>query len=87
MARALRVISVQRGVDPRGFTLVSFGGAGGMHADELFPTRMALDPVMIAEKIGDILVEEGRRTEPLAAAIARVKLAKVQGAARSKRAE
>ena len=31
MARALRVISVQRGVDPRGFTLVSFGGAGGLH--------------------------------------------------------
>lgn len=31
MARALRVISVQRGVDPRGHTLVSFGGAGGLH--------------------------------------------------------
>ena len=31
MARALRVISVQRGVDPRGYTLVSFGGAGGLH--------------------------------------------------------
>jgi N-methylhydantoinase A len=31
MAHALRVISVQRGVDPRGYTLVSFGGAGGMH--------------------------------------------------------
>jgi N-methylhydantoinase A len=31
MARALRVISVERGVDPRGFTLVSFGGAGGLH--------------------------------------------------------
>jgi N-methylhydantoinase A len=31
MARALRVISVQRGIDPRGYTLVSFGGAGGLH--------------------------------------------------------
>ncbi len=31
MARALRVISVQRGVDPRAFTLVCFGGAGGLH--------------------------------------------------------
>jgi N-methylhydantoinase A len=31
MAHALRVISVQRGIDPRGFTLVSFGGAGGLH--------------------------------------------------------
>jgi len=31
MARALRVISLQRGIDPRRFTLVSFGGAGGLH--------------------------------------------------------
>jgi len=35
MARALRVISVQRGVDPRGLTLVAFGGAGGLHACRL----------------------------------------------------
>jgi N-methylhydantoinase A len=32
MARALRVISVQRGLDPRRFALVAFGGAGGLHA-------------------------------------------------------
>ena len=31
MVAALRVISVQRGVDPAGFDLVSFGGAGGLH--------------------------------------------------------
>jgi N-methylhydantoinase A len=31
MAQALRVISIQRGVDPRDHTLVSFGGAGGLH--------------------------------------------------------
>ena len=31
MAQALRVISIQRGLDPRDFTLVSFGGAGGLH--------------------------------------------------------
>ncbi len=35
MERALRVISVQRGHDPRDFTLVSFGGAGGLHAVDL----------------------------------------------------
>jgi N-methylhydantoinase A len=35
MARALRVISVERGHDPRHFALVSFGGAGGLHAAEL----------------------------------------------------
>jgi N-methylhydantoinase A len=32
MERALRLVSVERGQDPRDFTLVSFGGAGGLHA-------------------------------------------------------
>jgi N-methylhydantoinase A len=32
MERAIKVISVERGFDPREFTLFSFGGAGGMHA-------------------------------------------------------
>jgi len=35
MERALRVISVERGYDPREFTLVAFGGAAGLHACEL----------------------------------------------------
>jgi N-methylhydantoinase A len=35
MERALRVISVERGHDPRDFTLLSFGGAGGLHCAEL----------------------------------------------------
>lgn len=35
MARALRIISLNRGKDPRDFTLLSFGGAGGLHACEL----------------------------------------------------
>lgn len=32
MARGVRVVSVNRGFDPRSFTLVAFGGAGPMHA-------------------------------------------------------
>ncbi|MGI8632699.1 MAG: hydantoinase/oxoprolinase family protein, partial [Solirubrobacterales bacterium] len=35
MARALRVISVERGLDPRDFVLVAFGGAGPLHACSL----------------------------------------------------
>ncbi len=35
MERALRAVSVERGYDPRTFALVSFGGAGGLHAVEL----------------------------------------------------
>ncbi|MCL7463741.1 indolepyruvate ferredoxin oxidoreductase family protein [Phaeovulum sp. NW3] len=40
--------------------------------EELFPTRYALDPVMIAEKIGKILIEEGRGTEHVKAGLARI---------------
>ena len=32
LLRALRVASVERGLDPRGFALVAFGGAGPLHA-------------------------------------------------------
>jgi N-methylhydantoinase A len=35
MARALRVVTVERGVDPRRFALMPFGGAGPMHAAAL----------------------------------------------------
>lgn len=35
MERAIRVISVERGYDPRDYVLVSFGGAGGVHACDL----------------------------------------------------
>lgn len=35
MEKAIRVISVGRGYDPRAFCLVSFGGAGGLHACSL----------------------------------------------------
>ena len=32
MINALKLVSVNRGHDPRDFTLVAFGGGGGMHA-------------------------------------------------------
>ena len=36
---------------------------------ELFPTRYALDPIMIAEKIGGILIDEGRGTDAVKAGL------------------
>jgi N-methylhydantoinase A len=48
MVQALRVISVQRGVDPREHVLVSFGGAGGLHVcalAEALGMQRALVPV------------------------------------------
>ena len=38
MERAIRVVSVERGHDPRDFALLAFGGAGGMHACEIAET-------------------------------------------------
>src|SRR5579872_2893523 len=35
MEKAIRVVSIERGYDPREFVLVAFGGAGGLHACEL----------------------------------------------------
>ncbi|MBM4437166.1 MAG: hydantoinase/oxoprolinase family protein, partial [Actinobacteria bacterium] len=35
MAQAMRKITVHKGIDPREFTLIPFGGAGGQHAVEL----------------------------------------------------
>ena len=35
MEKTQRVISVERGHDPRDFSLVAFGGAGGLHAADL----------------------------------------------------
>ncbi len=46
MARALRVISVQRGVDPRSLTLTSFGGAGGLHVCALAES-LGMDRAMV----------------------------------------
>jgi N-methylhydantoinase A len=48
MARAIKVVSVERGHDPARFTLLPFGGAGGLHAcqvaRELGMTRILLPP-------------------------------------------
>lgn len=51
MAQALRVISVQRGIDPRGFTLVCFGGAGGLHVCAL-AEALGLDEALMPNHAG-----------------------------------
>ena len=35
MANAIRSRTVQKGIDPRGFSLVAFGGAGPLHGAEV----------------------------------------------------
>ena len=45
MVDALNVISVERGIDPRDFALVAFGGAGALHAAEIIGIRTVLVPL------------------------------------------
>jgi N-methylhydantoinase A/oxoprolinase/acetone carboxylase beta subunit len=51
MERALRVVSVQRGYDPRDFALLAFGGAGGLHACELAQS-LDIRTVIVPEHAG-----------------------------------
>jgi len=51
MARALRVISVERGLDPRDFALLAFGGAGGMHACTL-AEELGMSTVLVPRASG-----------------------------------
>lgn len=51
MARAIRVISVQRGHDPRDYTLVAFGGAGPLHAARL-ARELDIPRVLVPEAPG-----------------------------------
>ncbi|ABI57984.1 5-oxoprolinase (ATP-hydrolyzing) [Alkalilimnicola ehrlichii MLHE-1] len=77
MARALRVISVERGLDPRDFTLLSFGGAGGLHVcalAEALDMSRALVPVHagVLSALGMLAAPRGRQlsrtlTGPLSA--------------------
>jgi len=51
MAEGIKLVSVRRGVDPRGFTLVAFGGAAGLHVTEvarLLEIRRVIVPSMAA---------------------------------------
>ena len=51
MLRALRVVSVERGHDPRDFALVAFGGAGPLHACAL-AEELDIGAVLVPEAAG-----------------------------------
>lgn len=65
MVEALRVISVQRGEDPADYTLLSFGGAGGLHVcalAEALGMRSAVAPVHagVLSALGMLVARPGR---------------------------
>ena len=51
MERAIRVVSVERGHDPRDFALVAFGGCGGLHACEI-ARELGIGVVVVPEYAG-----------------------------------
>jgi N-methylhydantoinase A len=51
MLRALRVVSVERGHDPRDFALVAFGGAGPLHACAL-ADELGIETVLVPDAAG-----------------------------------
>ncbi|HEY6730875.1 MAG TPA: hydantoinase/oxoprolinase family protein [Solirubrobacterales bacterium] len=53
MVRALRVVTVERGIDPRGFALLPFGGAGPMHAAAI-ATELGIKTI-ICPRAGGVL--------------------------------
>jgi N-methylhydantoinase A len=65
MARALRVVTVRRGVDPREYALLAFGGAGPLHAVQI-ATELGIGRVLCPRASGvlaalGLIVSERRR--------------------------
>jgi N-methylhydantoinase A len=66
MVRAIRAVSIERGYDPRRFTLMPFGGAGALHAvdvaRELGMATILVPPapgILCAEGVSSAQLEEG----------------------------
>ena len=57
MVRAIRAVSIERGYDPRDFSLMPFGGAGGLHAVDV-ARELAIRKILVPLSPG-ILCAEG----------------------------
>ena len=66
MIRALRVVTVERGIDPRGYALLPFGGAGPMHAAAL-AAQLEISRIVCPRASGVLsalgLIAAGRRRD------------------------
>ena len=66
MAKAIRLISVNKGYDPKDFVLASFGGAGGLHVCALADAmgmQKALVPIHggVLSALGMVVADQGRQ--------------------------
>ena len=73
MLGAIRVVSVRKGYDPRGYTLVAFGGAGPLHAAAL-ARDLGIERVLIPPAPG-ILCALGLLVAPLRLDLVRTRVA------------
>jgi N-methylhydantoinase A/oxoprolinase/acetone carboxylase beta subunit len=62
MAGALRNITVDRGIDPRDYTLIAFGGAGGLHATDV-ADQLGIRSILVPGNAG-VLAALGLVTAP-----------------------
>ncbi len=69
MARACKRVTMERGIDPRGLTLVAFGGAGGLHACALADALGCRDVIFPHEP--GVLSAEGMLQAPDEASVTR----------------
>ncbi|MBW3663106.1 MAG: hydantoinase/oxoprolinase family protein [Actinobacteria bacterium] len=81
MVKALRVVSVERGKDPRDFTLVPFGGAGALHQAAL-ARQLGCRRVLVPPNPG-VLSALGLLTAPLTVDAVRTHLVDAASVARS----
>jgi len=73
MAQALRVISIQRGEDPKHYTLMPFGGAGGLHVCTL-ADALGMNRILVPSNGGVLSafgMLAGRRSRELSRTIAK----------------
>src|ERR1700720_4328879 len=69
MAEGVRLVSVRRGVDPRHFALLAFGGASGLHATEI-ARQLDLSRVIVP-RVAAVLSAWGMLTTDLRFEVAR----------------
>ena len=82
MERALRAVSVERGFDPRAFTLLTFGGAGGLHAVEL-ARALRVPRVLVPRQPGALSALGALQSDVVKDASRTVMLASDEGGARA----
>lgn len=82
MAAAIRVVSVERGLDPRDFTLVPFGGAGPLHGGAI-ARALGMRSQLVPPSPG-VLCAEGLLAADLKAAFSRSCLARLPTADRAR---